>query len=403
MSSVSPLMPDRSAPAAADCAPRRMLFVITSSDFGGTETTLRELVLRLDPREIKAAVCSLRPSGRMARDLAAHGIRVFSLRMAEQPRVAELLQGVLRLARWIDRHDVDLVQSFLYRANTLAPLAARLSRRHPIVVAGQRSLYPLGGRRAAVAARWTWGLADRVIAVSNAVRDELIRTDGVPLDRTVVIENGVDTSHFHPPRGDRLMRERFGVPRDAVVVSGVGRLSPEKGFDRLIEAFAIARRRGLPLRLLLAGDGAQRSALESRVAVLGLSDDVKFLGMQHDLLPLYAATDILALPSLEEGLPNALLEAMSSEIAVVASRVGGVPEVIEEEVSGLLVEPGEPVPLANAIIRLAADPTLRHRLGEAARRRSRQRFDIGVMVERHAQVYRELLAQRLGTKPSPRS
>ncbi|HVM96209.1 MAG TPA: glycosyltransferase [Candidatus Acidoferrales bacterium] len=386
-----------------DCSRQhRLLFVITSSDFGGTETTLRELVLRLDPNQFKSAVCSLRPSGRIARDIAARGVRLFSLRMAERPRLAELLQGIVRLARWIDRHDVDLVQSFLYRANTLAPLAARLSRRRPLVVAGQRSLYPLGGRRAAVAARWTWGFADRVIAVSNAVRDELIRTDGLPLGRIDVVENGVDTRYFHPPRGDSVARERFGIPRDAVVVSGVGRLSPEKGFDRLVEALSIARARGLPLHLLLAGDGPHRPQLEDQVRALGLAADVTFLGMLRDLLPLYAATDILALPSLEEGLPNALLEAMSSEIAVVASRVGGVPEVVEDGVNGLLVTPGDSAGLAEAVIRLAADPTLRHRLGNQARTCTSQRFDIGSMVERHACIYRNLLTQRDHRGESPR-
>jgi glycosyltransferase involved in cell wall biosynthesis len=372
---------------------QRILFVITSSDFGGTETTLRELVQRLDHNEFKPAVCSLRPGGRVARDIAAAGVRTFSLRMSERPRIAELLQGVIRLARWIDRHEVDLVQSFLYRANTLAPLAARLSRRRPIVVAGQRSLKPLGGRRAAVAARWTWGFADRVITVSQAVRDELMRTDGVPAERISVVENGVDTQRFQPGRSDADVRQRFGIPREAVVVSGVGRLSPEKGFADLLEAVAIARARGLPLHLLLAGDGAQRAELEARAKELGFGSDTQFLGMQRDLLPIYAATDILVLPSLEEGLPNSLLEAMACERAVVANNVGGVPEIVEDERSGLLVEPGSPSAIAAAIIRLAADPTLRHRLGKEARQRVCERFDVAAMVERHAGIYRELLAR----------
>ena len=171
----------RELDGAAGTEPRwRVLFVTTSSDVGGTESFLRELVLRLDARHFEPVVCSLKPCGQVAQDIAAAGVQVVSLNMSERPRIRELAAGVVKLARCMDDLNTDLVQSFLYRANTLAGLAARLARRRPVVVAGQRSLYPLGGRRAALAARWTRQLSDRVVAVSDAVSDELVEERIIP-------------------------------------------------------------------------------------------------------------------------------------------------------------------------------------------------------------------------------
>src|SRR5262249_54017309 len=160
---------------------------------------------------------------------------------------------------WIDEYQIDLVQSFLYRANTLAGMAARLARRTPIVVAGQRSLYPLGGRRAALAARWTRGLAHQVVAVSAAVRTQLVEVEGVAPGRIVVIENGVDTTRYTV--ATTCNREAFGLRPNALAIGGVGRLSEEKGFDHLLEGVALARQSGLPITVLLAGDGPARSRL----------------------------------------------------------------------------------------------------------------------------------------------
>src|SRR5262249_38099065 len=151
----------------------------------------------------------------------------------------------------------------------------------------------------------------------------------------------------------------------------------------------------LSLDLVLAGDGPDRSKLEAQARALGLGENARFLGVRHDIQSLYAAVDVFALPSLEEGSPNALLEAMACGRAIVASRVGGVPEVVEDGRSGLLVEPGSPAALAEALARLASDAPLRHRLGREAARRVRERFDIARMAETHATLYRDLLGARL--------
>ncbi|MFQ5666148.1 MAG: glycosyltransferase, partial [Candidatus Binatia bacterium] len=184
-------------------------------------------------------------------------------------------------------------------------------------------------------------------------------------------------------------------------VGGVGRLSAEKGFHRLIEAVALAREHGCSLGLVLAGDGPQRSQLETRARELSCNGHVKFLGLRRDPRPVYAGLDVFALPSLEEGSPNALLEAMACGRAVVATRVGGVPEIVAEECSGLLVVPNSARALADSLMRLAADPPLRQRLAQGAARRARDHFDITRTVERYADLYRELLRAPMHAAAGP--
>ena len=382
-------MPSGPSVMAARAARLCVLFAITSSDAGGAETLLRELVGRLDRSAFDRVVVSLRPCGRVAEQIASTGVPVVSLEMSEHPRPLEMVRGAFRLARLFDRHDVDVVHSSLYRANVLARLAARLARRRPTVVSAQHSLTPLGSRWSITLARLTGGLADRVVVVSGAVREEMISRERFPADRIVLIENGVDTRRFAP--GDRAAaREALAVPQDAFAVAAVGRLSPEKAVADLLDAVARLVSGGVDAAVLLAGDGPLRGALEARAVALGLRRRVRFLGMVADPIPVLQAADVFAMPSREEASPMALLEAMACARPVVVTAVGGVPEIVADERSGLLVPPGRAESLAAALARLAGDADLRERLGAAARARILERFDLDRMVAEHEALYREL-------------
>lgn len=379
---------------APQAPPWRVLYVITSSDFGGAENGVRELALRLADDEFQPLLLSLRPPGRMAEDLARARIPVQSLGMSDRPRLGELVAGATKLGRTIDRQGIDLIHSCLYRANVVAGVSARLARRRPVVVSAQHSLTAPGNSRlAALAARWTRRLSDRVIAVSRAVEEDLVGRDRVPPERVVLIENGIDADRFRAARAGSD-RRRLGLDPAAVVVGAAGRLTRVKGFHLLLESLAVLRQRDLCVELVVAGEGPARDRLEQQARELGLQRSVRFLGVCHEMSAVYGLFDVFALPSLREASPNALLEAMASGCAVVASRVGGVPDMIEHERSGLLVEPGSVAGLAAALARVAADDGLRHRLSEGAERRVRQRFDIGRTVEKHRDLYRSLLADR---------
>lgn len=374
-------------------AAHRVLFVITTSDFGGTESFLWHLVSRLDRQRFTPIVCTLCPPGQIGESIAASGVRVISLDMAARARPGELISGLRRLARLIDEQEIDLVQPLLYRANMLAVLSARLARRKPLVVSGQRSLNPRGARLTVLGVQLTRRLAHQIVAVSPAVRDEIARLEKIDPDKIEIIRNGVDTDAFAP--GDReRARETWKVPSTALVIGAVGRLTTTKGFDHLLHALALLAARGQRCELLIAGSGPEEERLAALAHELDLVAAVRLVGFHVDLRSFYSALDIFALTSLAEGSPNALLEAMSSGCAVVATAVGGVLDIVAPEENGLLVPASDPASLAATLERLATDAPLRQRLGRGARQRVEEHFSVTRMVRHHAELYGRLLAAR---------
>ncbi len=371
----------------------RVLFLITTTDFGGTESILLELVKRMRGRGLELEVCSLCAPGQIGREIEAAGIRVTTLDMAADASFSELVKGAWRLARMLDDRKIDLAQTFLYRANVVGAIAAKLSKRKPVLISSQRSLNPRGFRTAARAVRWTRRFSDLVVAVSDAVRDEVLTTEKTRGDKVVVIRNGVDTDLF-APRDGSAMRAALGLRDDVLVVGGVGRLAPVKGFEHLVNATALAIERGVDVETVLVGDGPQRAELEALADTLGIAEHVHFLGMRRDLPELYAALDVFALPSVQEGSPNALMEAMASGLPVIASPVGGVPEIIDDRHSGILVEAADAERWADAIERLDGAPRLRADLGRNAREAALESLDIEMTVNSHAELYANMIRDR---------
>lgn len=375
---------------------KRILFVITSTGTGGSESMLRELVLGLDRERFTPSVCSLRTPGHVADELAAAGNTVFTLGLPDKPGVTDLASGVFRLARQLDEHRVDVVQSFLYRANFMSPLAARLSSAGPVVVSGHRSLAPLQGRVAVASARLIQRLADGVVANSEAVRDYLVANEGARRGRVEVIYNGVDLERFGGQDRSALRAELGWAPED-LVIGAVGRLEPVKGYDHLLQAVARLATSGRPMKLAFAGDGTQREPLAALARQLGIEGRVLFLGFRKDVAALYGAFDVFVLSSLREGFPNVVIEAMASGCPVVATRVGGVAEIVVDGQSGLVVEPASAESLTGALQALADDEALRHALAAGGRRRVEERFALARSIRAHEQLY-ERLANGRGTR-----
>jgi L-malate glycosyltransferase len=373
--------------------PVHILFVITSSDFGGTESFLLALARGLDRERFRPTVISLRPCGRIAHQIAGLGVGVSSLEMSDEPRLREMLAGTRELASRIDELGIDVVHSLLYRANVLAAIAARWSRTRPRMIAGQRSLTAFGGAPARRAARWTRRLCDRVVAVSEAARLALIERERCDPERIVVIENGVDCDRFKP-RDPVGIRRALGISPAGRVIGGMGRLSPKKGFQDLIAAAALLDSAGMPVELVLVGDGPERARLEQQAHDAGLDGRTRFLGHRGDVEDLYPVFDVFVLPSYEEGSPNVLLEAMASGCPVVATAVGGTPAILGEPPVGRLVAPGDPAAVAASLEELLRDPAARRRLGGLARQRAEDRYEIGRMIRRHEELYSSVLAER---------
>ena len=239
---------------------------------------------------------------------------------------------------------------------------------------------------------------DRVVAVSEVIREELVSAR-IPSEKIVTIYNGIDLKRFQCRGEPKKAKKAFGIQEDFKVVGAVGRLSEEKGHTFLLRAARDAILAGENLAFLIVGDGPLRAKLEEQARGQGKGAlQIVFAGTRTDVDRLYGLMDVFVLPSLTEGLPMALLEAIASKRPVVATRVGGVPQVIEDGFSGRLVDPGDAKALAGAIRGILADPKAGRRMAEKAYETVRRTFSADAMVQRYLEVYEEMVSPHRGRR-----
>jgi glycosyltransferase involved in cell wall biosynthesis len=367
--------------------PIRLLFVLTSPDRGGVEEVVLRLCQRLDPREFALALAA------PATLLEAFAPDLAGVRVATEAVAAERwLDGgqVGRLARFIRAVRPDVVNPHLFRSVVVAaPLARWLGV--PAVVEtyhgreGWRRGFPRGSF---LPDRTVARFVTRVIAVSEAARDFLVCGKGYPAGKIVVVPNGRDLSVFMPGRHREAVRKELGVDDATPLVGVVGRLEEQKGHRHLLAAWPGVVREFPDARLLVIGDGVLRAALEDQARALGLGPSTMFLGFRTDVARLLDAVDVVALPSLYEGMPLTAIEASAMGRPLVATAVDGTPEVVADGATGCLVPPADPSALAAALGRLLRDPDAARRMGAAGRRRALERFALDRHVEATAAVYR---------------
>lgn len=236
--------------------------------------------------------------------------------------------------------------------------------------------------------RWCLPYYHHVIAVSDDLLDEASKL-GLPPERLTLIQNGVDEKMFkrRMNAADSPLRKEMGTPAGRMVIGGVGRLSPEKAFNTLIKATAQQISNGHDVELWIVGEGDHEQELKALVEHMGLQDRVKLLGFRADTTEIYQAMDVFVLSSLREGLPNVVLEAMATSVAVVSTRVAGVPRLIADGQSGLLVPIGELDPLAEAMGRVLSDEALRLKLATGARETIEREFSFSQRMAKEKAVY----------------
>jgi glycosyltransferase involved in cell wall biosynthesis len=289
------------------------------------------------------------------------------------------------LAATLRRSGVDVVHGHEFTMALYGTAAARLIGKPAVITIHSAQYVSLALRR-----RLALSLAARSSRAMVAVSSDTART----LEQRLWLRSGAVTTIHNgiierPGRSDGV-RDAIGARPDEILLLAVGNLYPVKGHPVLLDALqrlqdaAPAR-----WRLVVAGRGRNKAALEERAATLGLRELVHFLGHRDDVPDLLAAADVFVMPSLREGLPLAILEAMFAGKAIVASGVGGIPEAITSGEHGILVEPGDPAALSEALRALLSDPAVRLRLGDAARRRAQAEFRVGEMADRYERIYRE--------------
>ncbi|MCX6357297.1 MAG: glycosyltransferase, partial [Candidatus Aureabacteria bacterium] len=298
-----------------------------------------------------------------------------------------------RLAVLLRRLRPHIVHTHLFTADSWGRVASLIAR-VPVVVSSLQSVDLWLSPFQLMVERLTAVAAGRLIAVSREVAEFYATRVRIPARKLTVVYNGIDVSCFPAAVSVGAKRRELGVPPDAVLVGVAARLEAQKNLGVWLRAAAIVAKRRSDAHFVIAGDGSERARLESLMKTLGLSGRVHFLGVRRDIEEIIAACDLMAFSSRFEGLSLAVLESMASGKAVAATRIGGNCEIIEDGVSGLLVEPGDPGALADACCRLLSDERERRAMGEAARRRIGERFTVERMVSETTRIYEEELAAR---------
>ncbi len=327
------------------------------------------------------AICCLDAAGAWGDQLRAEGVPVAVTGRGEGFHPG-LGHAVARVAA---QHRATVLHAHHYSPFVYAAISRLWNPRRHVVYTehGRLSDAPPSAKRRLANALFA-RLPHAVYAVSADLRRHIVE-EGFPAERVGVIYNGIDLGILPTPADRASVRAELGVHPDALVVGTIARLDPVKDLPTMIEAVARLRR-STPALLLVIGDGAERSALERAAAAAGAQETVRFLGHREDARRWLAGCDVYANSSIHEGVSLTILEAMSAGLPVVASRVGGTPEIVPEEV-GRLVAPRDPGALAAALAALAADGPQRQQLGRAARRHVEERFTIERMVREYRDVY----------------
>lgn len=373
---------------SGDARPR-ILTLLVGFGVGGAEQLVLDTAPRLRARGFDLRAAALKGPGPLLPELEAAGVPGVALGARHRGDLAVLL----RLAALLRSERIDLLHSHLFFANLAGRIAGRLAG-VPVILSGQHDTDVWMRPHHRLIERLTARLADRVITCSEAVRAWEIDVIGQPAAKVTTLRNAIVPPAEPGEAERRAARASLGAAPDDLVVGTLGRLDePKKGLQFFIDAAAAVAARVPRARFVVAGDGPARADLEARAARAGLGDRLRFAGERRDVPRLLSAYDLFVQPSLWEGFGLTLVEAMAVGKPVVATRVGGIPEIVRHGRDGVLVPPGDVAALAGAIVELLDDPARRSAFAAEGRHRARTEFHIDRLVGETAALYRDALAR----------
>ena len=373
--------------------PRRLLVVIDEMEVGGSQRQVAHLLAGIDRGAWQPELAYFRRTSFLADELRGAGIPVHHV-----PKRGRFDPVFLwRLGRLLRRGRFDVVHAFSLTAELWTALARLVSGRRPAFVASERNQYTRKPAWYWLLKRYVLGRCDAVIANSAAGAHVTAARTGHPEGRFDVVANGVVMPEPMPHAERRALRATIGAPSGRVAGLFVGRLVDQKNLPCLVRALAILPPARRPW-IALAGDGPLREAIAAQAQAAGVANDLCFLGERQDATQLMQALDFLVLPSHHEGLSNALLESMAAGCPVVASAVGGTPELVEREHTGLLFPADDAGALADCLDLFASDSILRAGLASRALARVEERYAVPAMVAATVAVYDRCLANRAAAR-----
>jgi glycosyltransferase involved in cell wall biosynthesis len=381
---------DASLTQADGCQSRRIFYFVDSLNVGGTEVQAVELAIRMAARGHRVTLGCLRAQGPLLERLEGSVVNVEEFYPRGGIDSAGGLYQLFRLIWHLHKSGYDIVHTHDLWSNLLGISAARLAG-VPVIVSSRRDLGHLdwyeGKRR--VWLRRIQNLSQIVLANATPIRDALISEDGFPANKVRVIHNGIDPKKFQCAGNRQVLFPQAGVGKLIVLVGNMH--SGVKGHSWLIACAPAVIAEFPSTRFVLVGDGEQRKKYESEVQQSGVSENFIFLGLRNDVPEILACCDIAVLPSLAEGLPNAVLEYMATGLPCVVSSVGGSAELVDEGVTGILVPARDSNALSRALLKLLGDPSSAQRMGKKGQHFVEHNFSFEQMVRRVEELYADLL------------
>lgn len=372
---------------------KKIMYVVRPVE-GGIREHIKVLVQYLNPFYELVVVCP--PINNLLESFEKAGARIIPLNISGELNLLRDFSQALLLARIIKKEEPALIHLHGFKAGFLGRIASLGFSRVPVVLTvhnyyahpdQSRIPFPCFQQAERVL---SWR-ANRIITVSEALRRNLTDALGIGDEKITRIYNGIHYEHFRS-NGDKgsLFKSRLGIPEGVPLIGTAARLAPQKGLGIFLEASRIIIDEGRPCLFLVAGEGPMKEELENRVKSLNLKESVLFPGRVDDIAEFLSCLDIFVLPSLSEGLSITLLEALAAEKPVVASRVGGIPEIVIDGVTGSLVPPGDPVSLAAKVMEHLDNPEHSKSMGIQGRHRVKDYFALEDMVKRTEELYKEL-------------
>jgi glycosyltransferase involved in cell wall biosynthesis len=374
----------------------RLFYLITGTSVGGAEKALFDLSTSLDRTRYEVTVASLKDKGLIAQQLETEGIEVISLGLNEGSKLSGLFSSlfmVFKVERELKRRKADILHTFLFRANFIGRIAARAAG-VPVVISSLRTMeeekkYQL------FLERITSFMVDRYIAVSEKVKEHAISHSKIPPDKIVTIYNGVRLQDTGGASDPEALRRALNISPSDRVLMVIGRLRKEKGHSFLIDAIDEVRKRIPGIKLIIVGEGEEEPRLKAQVRRLSLTETVVFTGLRRDIPELLTIAELVVLPSLWEGMPNCLLEAMNAGKPVIATAVGGIPEVVLDGYTGILVPPWNSKALTEAMVRVLSQQEVAHKMGARGRKRVEQCFPLEKSIFETEMLYQEVLNRKV--------
>lgn len=372
----------------------RVLQITHDLGVGGLPRVVVTLCKALDPSRFDVSVLCLNDTGPLAEELTAIGIPVLQLER-QSPRPDYL--AFLKVARVLRDHRTDVIHTHNTQPLIDGGLASLFVRRTALLHTDHARSFP-DKRRYMVAEYLLSHRAHRMVGVSEHTSRNLHRYEWIPMDKIVTVQNGIDGSRFLGRIDKAVKRRELGLPAAGPVIGLAARLTEQKGVTYLLQALPALVARFPDLSVVIAGYGPLEEAHKAEAQRLGVTGHVRFIGTRLDVPELLKVFDVFVLPSIWEGLPMSILEAMAAGCVVVASDVGGVGAALSSGVNAMLVPPAQPEALATALATVLADDALRERLSVQARQVFQERFSAEAMARHYEALYVEAIEMRRGAE-----